>query len=112
MRPRQTRTSTRGTIVKAGTAVAGNGDKFRRIEFRTRASDGSEVFLAGSFNSWDPTATPLEFSGDSSYSTTLRLPRGRYEYKFVVNGRWQIDEQCKNWVPNLFGSLNSVLEIA
>ncbi|MEI6970376.1 MAG: glycogen-binding domain-containing protein [bacterium] len=112
MKPRQNRTSTRRPIKEAGAAVAGNGDKAREIEFLARASDGSEVFLAGSFNSWDPKATPLEFSGDSSYSTTLKLPRGRYEYKFIVNGKWQIDEQCKNWVPNLFGSLNSVLEIA
>ena len=31
----------------------------RRVQFEIVAAPGSEVFVAGSFNGWDPTATPL-----------------------------------------------------
>ena len=39
----------------------------------------------------------------------MMLAPGVYEYKFVVNGDWKIDERNPNFTPNDIGSLNSVL---
>lgn len=41
----------------------------------------------------------------------MMLEPGVYEYKFVINGEWKIDERNPNFVPNDIGSLNSVLEL-
>ncbi|MCD6502034.1 hypothetical protein J7L01_05485, partial [bacterium] len=45
-----------------------------------------EVFVAGSFNDWSESATPMESDGEGNWSATLDLAPGRYEYKFVVDG--------------------------
>ncbi|MEI6807697.1 MAG: isoamylase early set domain-containing protein [bacterium] len=82
-----------------------------KVEFRAKAADGSKVFLVGSFNDWDPKATPMKRNGDSVFKKAIDLPIGRHEYKFLINDTWHIDEQCPQWVQNAFGSLNSVIEI-
>ena len=48
--------------------------------------DGEAVYLAGSFNTWDPTATPMNPNADYSvFSVTVVLENpGDYEYKYVV----------------------------
>ena len=45
------------------------------------------------------------------YETTLHLPPGRYEYKFLINGTWCADPECTEWVRNHVGSLNSVIRV-
>jgi 1,4-alpha-glucan branching enzyme len=91
--------------------IAGGVNKPRKVKFRVKAANGSNVFLAGSFNNWDPKAIALKHNGDGNYEATLSLPPGRHEYKFVINGSWQNDEQCKQRVPNSCGSFNSVVEV-
>ena len=41
----------------------------------------------------------------------LVLPPGHYEYKFVVDGSWTQDPEAAENVPNILGSLNSVVEV-
>jgi 1,4-alpha-glucan branching enzyme len=82
------------------------------VVFQFEGGPGNDVRLAGSFNGWDPEARRLtRKNGNGTYATTLLLPRGRHEYKFLVNGEWQCDPACPNWVPNEHGTLNSVVEI-
>ncbi len=51
------------------------------------------VYLAGAFNDWQPTA--LKMDGPDSkgrFNTQLKLKKGTYEYKFVVDGKtWETD---------------------
>jgi 1,4-alpha-glucan branching enzyme len=84
----------------------------KRITFYCKADPGSEVYLAGDFNGWDPYArrmTDKEKKG--IFTTTMMLHPGTYEYKFVVNGYWSVDYECGEWVPNGKGSLNSLLYV-
>ena len=84
----------------------------RRIRFELNAEPGSEVCVAGSFNGWDPAATPLmDKDGAGRFRRTMLLPPGHYEYKFVVNGTWCVDPVCETWRANDQGSLNSVLDV-
>jgi uncharacterized repeat protein (TIGR01451 family) len=48
--------------------------------------DGEAVYLAGSFNGWSTTATPMNANADFSvFSVTVTLEQtGTYEYKYVV----------------------------
>lgn len=70
------------------------------------------VYVAGSFNSWDPTATSMVSLGDGRWRKELNLPPGRYEYRLVVDGQWVDDPAAKQTAPNPFGGANSVLEVS
>ncbi len=41
------------------------------------------VYLAGDFNDWDPSQTPLEHQGDGLWTVSLELDPGAWPYKFV-----------------------------
>lgn len=84
--------------------------------FQCRVPHAEAVFLAGTFNDWDPEATPMERAVDGTWSARLELPPGRYEYKFVVDGCWCCDadddeESLRDCVPNPFGSMNRVVDV-
>ncbi|OGV61801.1 MAG: hypothetical protein A2498_16250 [Lentisphaerae bacterium RIFOXYC12_FULL_60_16] len=82
----------------------------KRIKFQLQAEPGCEVFVAGSFNGWNPKKNRLKFAA-GVYATTLVVTPGRHEYKFVVDGVWCVDPSCPEWAPNGLGSLNSVLTV-
>lgn len=84
----------------------------RRVQFDLSVQPGSRVFVAGTFNNWNPTVHQLKDNPGSGHcKATLRIPPGRHEYKFVVNGEWVADPKCPEWVPNDQGSLNSVVHV-
>ena len=80
------------------------------VQFKVAVHDAKAVSVAGTFNEWDPKKTPLKKAGDA-WNTTIALPRGHYEYRFVVDGQWMADPNAAEAVPNPFGSSNSVLNI-
>jgi len=80
------------------------------VQFKVAVSKAKSVSVAGTFNDWDPKKTPLKKSGDD-WNTTIALPRGYYEYRFVVDGQWMADPNAADAVANPFGSSNSVLNI-
>ena len=107
----------RGQKGKQKTVIArhkAGGEKplARKVTFQVKADPESEVFVAGSFNAWKPGEKKLRQNGSGMYSITMTLPSGRHEYKFLINGVWQVDPQCPNWAANSYGSLNSVVEVA
>ena len=84
----------------------------KRRDFQIRAKPRSEVCLSGSFNNWDHEAKKQkDTTGDGDYSITIFLPPGRHEYKFVINGEWQVDPECPDWVVNKYGTLNNVIDV-
>jgi hypothetical protein len=84
----------------------------------TKAPKAREVFVAGTFNDWNPKSHPLKRTGDGQWVLTLDLPPGRYEYKFVIDGEWCCEQGCDkpydgcpNCVANQFGTMNRVLVV-
>src|SRR5437773_6063664 len=53
------------------------------------------VFVAGSFNNWNPTKTPLRRSADGKWVGELSGISGRHEYLFVVDGQWLPDPNAR-----------------
>jgi 1,4-alpha-glucan branching enzyme len=82
----------------------------KRVSFAFTAAPGSKVFVAGTFNNWDPNKDQLKEKA-GVFSLSLHLPAGRHEYKFIVDGTWYIDSKCPDFVPNAQGTLNSVLTV-
>lgn len=69
------------------------------------------VHLVGEFNNWDKHATPLKRKGDGSFSVALNLEAGKeYRFRYLLNEtRWENDPQADRYVPNEFGSEDSVV---
>jgi 1,4-alpha-glucan branching enzyme len=83
----------------------------RRVTFRLKTPRASEVLLAGDFNGWDPRANPLKKDRNGFWKTTLILPSGRYEFKFMVDGRWRENLETELTAPNSCGTLNNVVVV-
>jgi hypothetical protein len=81
------------------------------VVFKFDAPPGTDVYVAGTFNGWDPTSLKLGDNGKGTYTGTVLLPLGRYEYKFIVDGDWRNAPNGGKQVPNAFGTMNSVLVV-
>ncbi len=86
--------------------------------FKVHAPLAKQVFLAGSFNAWDPTTRPMERSKRGDWSTAVDLGAGKHEFKFVIDGEWCCEpgcdgphEGCPGCVPNEMGTMNRIIEI-
>lgn len=82
----------------------------KRVNFSMRAEPNSKIYVAGTFNDWDPKKHKLQCA-NGVYSTSILLDAGRHEYKFIVDDVWCIDPECVEWTPNGCGSLNSVIVV-
>ena len=81
-----------------------------RVTFAHRPERAeSTVFLAGEFNGWSPTRTPMERMGDGFFRVSIELEDGRYPYKFVVDGKWIADPANPTREPDGHDGFNSVL---
>jgi len=70
------------------------------------------ISVAGDFNGWSPTATPLKRDDDLGvFQTCIPVHPGRYRYRLVVDGRWGHDPYNRYVESNPYGELNSVLEV-
>jgi 1,4-alpha-glucan branching enzyme len=87
-----------------------NPDK-KRICLELYAPDAQLVFVAGSFNGWQPSAMPLQKQAGDRWMVELMLDPGRYEYRFVVDGQWTDDPLSSAYASNPFDGLNCVLEV-
>ena len=84
----------------------------QRVCLELTRPDAQEVSIAGSFNDWHPNVTPMIRLRDGRWAKELSLAPGRYEYRFVVDGRWVDDPAATELIPNPFGTPNAVLVVA
>ena len=73
--------------------------------------NAKKVYLAGSFNNWDPKAKQMVKAKDGSFRARMQLPSGDHQYKFVADGLWLNDPTAATQVPNSFGTQNSVIRV-
>ena len=83
----------------------------RNVLFKLEDAPGRQVFVAGSFSDWQPKQKLSDKDGRGIYTARILLAPGEYEYKFVVDGEWRLDAANPNFVPNDFGTLNSLLTV-
>ncbi|MBD3349166.1 MAG: hypothetical protein GF400_08230, partial [Candidatus Eisenbacteria bacterium] len=80
--------------------------------FSVRAPEADSVHLAGGFNDWSTSATPMsDEDGDGTWTVVADIAPGTYEYKFAIDGgaRWVEDQGNPNTAPDPYGGVNSVL---
>ena len=79
------------------------------LNFTFMGPPGETVTVAGNFNGWDPFMYELREGPAGSYSVTIPLPPGKYQYVFFHNGRRYPDSRNPKRVYSRDGS--SVSEI-
>jgi 1,4-alpha-glucan branching enzyme len=92
-------------------AAKGKAEVIRKekdIEFSFPAPQAQNVFIAGSFNQWNPSSHPLKKDEHGVWKITLPLTPGRYEYRFMTDGKWENDPFCEGCHPNELGTMNCV----
>jgi len=79
------------------------------VEFTFNVPKAKKVCIAGNFNDWNMNSMPMKISADGTWKTKLMLSPGKYEYKFVVDGKWVQDMSSTETAPNSFGTYNNVI---
>lgn len=80
------------------------------ILFQYWAPQAREVSLAGDFNQW--VAVPLlRRNGEGLWQRVISLRTGQFRYKFLVDGEWKLDPAARQQRQNLYGNLDSYIEI-
>ncbi len=82
------------------------------IRFSFSDLAAKSVSIAGNFNHWSPDHDRLAGSGQKGiWTIVLPLPPGRYEYRFVVNGKeWVLDPSVPS-VDDGLGDRNSLFVV-
>lgn len=78
------------------------------VMFTIEAPDAGRVQLAGDFNNWTLDGNDMEATG-GVWTKVVKLPPGRYRYRYVVDGRWQNDPLNAAVEPSPYGGHDSVL---
>jgi hypothetical protein len=81
------------------------------VRFVLSAPDAHDVGLAGTFNQWDASATPLVRTNAGLWTATITLPAGEHQYAFVVDGERWVPDPAAPAVDDGFGRRNSVLTL-
>ncbi|MCO5295354.1 MAG: alpha amylase N-terminal ig-like domain-containing protein [Fimbriimonadaceae bacterium] len=94
----------------AAWVMSGQATLSHVFEYRSETALHS-VSLAGTFNNWDKSATPMAPGPDHRvWRTTLSLAPGKHLYKFVLDGeRWVLDPRAERNEDDGNGNTNSVL---
>jgi hypothetical protein len=81
-------------------------------QFIFDAPKASCVKIAGTFNNWNTSeASLMERKKDGTWSKSIYLKPGTYQYRFLIDDEWVADQNNANQVNNPFGGKNSVIKI-
>jgi 1,4-alpha-glucan branching enzyme len=83
-----------------------------RVRFAVECPGAKAVFLAGTFNAWDPTTRRMKRlrKDGEEFIAVLDLDPGGYEFKYVADGEWLCCPHAPR-VANDHGTDNSVIEV-
>ncbi|WPD22462.1 MAG: isoamylase early set domain-containing protein [Candidatus Electrothrix aestuarii] len=83
-----------------------------RVTFKCpNHEQASSAVLAGEFNGWSITDTPMNKLKDGSFSVTISLAaNSSYNFRYVLDGSlWINDPEADEYVANEHGESNSVV---
>ena len=83
----------------------------KMVDFRIFAPMAKKVYLAGCFNSWKANSISAKKDAKGNWTAKINLHPGKYEYRFIVDGNWVNDPNCKNFSSNNLGSQNCIMEV-
>jgi chromosome partitioning protein len=83
------------------------------IIFRYYDPFAKEVQIAGDFSNWEPVKNIMVQQKKSKiWKGTMQLKSGKYQYKFIVDGKWKIDPYNPEVMTSDMGISNSLLIVS
>ncbi|KAK6759367.1 hypothetical protein RB195_021139 [Necator americanus] len=79
----------------------------KRVKLEIDIGSSQDVFVMGSFLNWQ-CALKCDPIGEGKKGITVDLPRGRHEFRFLIDGKW-VTSSLYTKVPNGFGGDNNLL---
>jgi 1,4-alpha-glucan branching enzyme len=75
--------------------------------------NAQSAHLCGEFNDWNQTSHRMKRRKDGSFTLTISLkPDHSYRFRYLLDGeRWENDWAADGYVPNPFGSEDSLVEV-
>ena len=67
--------------------------------------------LAGDFNNWIPDRDVETRNVNGRWQKIFTAEPGVYEYRLIIDGKWQHDPTNPAEIPNELGSINSLLQV-
>ena len=93
-----------------GPTVTADGVVFN---FKPETGKPQKVFLAGTFNEWKPDSAQYLMADDGSgtWTITIKLAAGTYQYKYVADGKWIKDPYSPSDAPDGYGGRNGKFDV-
>lgn len=85
--------------------------KRQKVTFIFESTEARKIFLSVDFNNWSLKTHPMINDGVGRWKRTMMIPLGKYEYKFLADGKWVEDPRNDQTCPNIFGTYNSVINL-
>lgn len=83
--------------------------ELKEVVFNVYSPDSKVVEVAGEFNNWTP--AKMKKGEQGVWSLKKSLAAGKYAYKFVFDGSWEIDQANPDRIPDGQGGENSVKNV-
>lgn len=103
--------------VKDTTLTNGHGKSeggLVQVRFELPATvSATTASVCGDFNGWQAEGQPLTRRDDGRFRTDVVLSGGeRYRFRYLLDGeRWENDPAADDYVPNRFGTEDSVVDL-
>ncbi|HNZ76485.1 MAG: isoamylase early set domain-containing protein [Verrucomicrobia bacterium] len=80
-------------------------------KFSLSAPEAKSVLLVGDFTQWQQQAIRMRKGKNGVWTTSVALPPGKHNYRFLVDGEWRDDPECVLRTGNPYGTHNMVREV-
>jgi 1,4-alpha-glucan branching enzyme len=99
---------TKKSNVKNPKTQNGNG---KTQTFSLAAPAARRVQLAGDFTNWQQKPINMQKGSEGIWHATVELELGPHQYRFLVDGQWSDDPECKTHSPNPYGGRNAIRQV-
>jgi chromosome partitioning protein len=103
----------RESVLSAQEAIKKSFERdIKEVTFAMESSAAKDIYVVGDFNDWKTDDESRLARGENGcWEKQMKLPHGRYRYKFVVDGEWTVDSKNQAREINAYGSFDSVMEV-
>jgi hypothetical protein len=84
----------------------------RAISLLAKVKGAKEVILSGVFNGWAKDRIKMQQVGPDQWRADLQLAPGEYQYRLIVDGKWQDHPEASRRIANPYGTQNCVLSVS
>ena len=82
------------------------------VNFVCTAPQAKQVHVTGDFNDWDMTAHPMKRQPDGAWLLQVQLNHGHHHYRFLVDGKPELDPRAQGIARDHQGVKASLLAVS